>query len=64
VTAELDGGPIIVQRVVQIEAGDTPDSLAARILVEEHIAYPDAVRQILAGGWRVEGRRFVEAPPI
>ena len=64
VTAELDGGPIIVQRVVQIEAGDTPESLAARILVEEHIAYPDAVRRILAGGWRVEGRRFVEASPI
>jgi len=63
VTAELDGGPIIVQRVVPVEPGDTPESLAARILIEEHIAYPEAVRRMLAGGWRVEGRRFVEAPP-
>lgn len=59
VTAELDGGPIVVQRAVQVEPGDTPESLAARILEEEHRAYPDAVRMILDGGWRVEGRRFV-----
>ena len=40
-------------------AGDTAESLAARILEEEHRAYPDAVQLILDGGWRVEGRRLV-----
>jgi phosphoribosylglycinamide formyltransferase-1 len=61
VTAELDGGPIVVQRAVPVIPGDTADSLAARILEEEHRAYPDAVQTILDGGWRVEGRRFVAA---
>ena len=59
VTAELDGGPIIVQRAVPVVPGDTPDSLAERILEQEHRAYPEAVQIMLAGGWRVEGRRFV-----
>jgi phosphoribosylglycinamide formyltransferase 1 len=61
VTAELDGGPIVLQRAVPVVAGDDADSLAARILEEEHRAYPEAVQTILAGGWRVEGRRFVAA---
>ena len=61
VTADLDGGPIILQRAVAVEPGDTVESLAARILREEHIAYPEAVARILAGGWRVEGRRLVES---
>ena len=56
VTAELDGGPIVVQRAVPVMAGDTAESLAARILEEEHRAYPEAVQLILGGGWRVEGR--------
>src|SRR5712691_1549048 len=59
VTRELDGGPIVVQRAVPVIPGDTVDSLAARILEEEHRAYPDAVQMILDGGWRVEDRRFV-----
>ena len=58
VTAELDGGPIVVQRAVPVLPGDTPESLSARILVEEHRAYPEAVQLILDGGWRVEGRRL------
>ena len=61
VTRELDGGPIVVQRAVPVIAGDTTDSLAARILEEEHRAYPEAVQMILDGGWRVDGRRFVAA---
>ena len=59
VTAELDGGPIIVQRPVPVLDADTADTLAERILVEEHIAYPEAVRVVLAGGWRLDGRRFI-----
>jgi phosphoribosylglycinamide formyltransferase-1 len=61
VTAELDGGPIVVQRAVPVVPGDTADTLAARILDQEHRAYPEAVRMILDGGWRVEGRRFIAA---
>lgn len=59
VTAELDGGPIVGQTAVPVRDDDTADSLAARILVEEHRIYPEAVRAVLAGGWRIEGRRFV-----
>ena len=61
VTAELDGGPIVVQRPVPVMPGDTADALAARILEQEHVAYPEAVQMILDGGWRVDGRRFVPA---
>jgi phosphoribosylglycinamide formyltransferase 1 len=60
VTSELDAGPIIVQACVPVRADDTVDSLSARILVEEHRIYPEAVRLVLAGGWRVDGRRFTK----
>ena len=59
VTAEVDAGPIIVQRAVPVLEGDTEDTLAARILVEEHQAYPEAVQRLLDGGWTVDGRRLV-----
>jgi phosphoribosylglycinamide formyltransferase 1 len=61
VTAELDNGPIVVQRTVPVMHGDTPDTLSARILVEEHRAYAEAVGTVLDGGWRIEGRRFVRS---
>ena len=59
VTAELDAGPIIMQAAVQVLDGDTAETLSARILVEEHRIYPQAIARVLAGGWRVEGRRVV-----
>lgn len=59
VTEEIDAGPIVVQRAVPVLDGDTAETLAARILVEEHRAYPEAVSMVLAGGWRIEGRRFL-----
>jgi phosphoribosylglycinamide formyltransferase 1 len=59
VTEELDAGPILVQRAVPVLDDDTEDSLAARILVEEHVAYPAAVRMMLEGDGRVSGRRFL-----
>jgi phosphoribosylglycinamide formyltransferase-1 len=59
VTGELDGGPIIMQRAVPVGDDDTAESLAARILVEEHRAYPEAVKMILSGRWSLHGRRFV-----
>jgi phosphoribosylglycinamide formyltransferase-1 len=60
VTDDLDAGPIVVQRVVAVQDDDTEESLAARILSEEHRAYPDAVNIVLGGGWRIDGRRFVQ----
>lgn len=64
VNAELDAGPIIAQATVPVRDEDTPESLARRILVEEHRLYPLAVRIVLAGGWRIDGRRFVRDPRL
>ena len=63
VTAELDNGPIVLQAAVPVRADDTAETLSARILIEEHRLYPEAVRTILDGGWSIDGRRFVTAPP-
>ena len=57
VTSELDDGPIILQSAVSVLPDDTPDTLSARILVEEHRIYPDAIQIVLDGAWSVEGRR-------
>lgn len=57
----LDSGPIVVQRAVEVAVDDTPESLAARILAEEHRAYPEALRRLLLEPWRVVGRRVVFA---
>ena len=59
VTAELDAGPIVTQTTVPVYDDDTPDTLAARILVEEHRIYPEAIARVLDGGWVLEGRRVV-----
>jgi phosphoribosylglycinamide formyltransferase 1 len=61
VTGELDGGPIVLQRTVIVKDDDTVDALAARILLEEHRAYPEAVHVVLSGGWSIQGRCFVRA---
>lgn len=61
VTPELDAGPIVRQAVVAVKDTDTPEILAARILIEEHKIYPEAIGLMLDGGWRVEGRRFLTA---
>ncbi len=62
VTAELDAGPIIAQAAVDVRPDDTAETLSARILVEEHRIYPEAIGRVLAGGWRIEGRRFTGSP--
>ncbi len=59
VVPEVDSGPIIVQRAVKVEEGDTPETLAARILKEEHRAYPVAVRLFVEGRLKAEGRRVL-----
>jgi len=55
----LDGGPIITQRVVPVLDSDTPDTLAARILVEEHKAYPEALALVCGGKYEIDGRRVI-----
>jgi phosphoribosylglycinamide formyltransferase-1 len=62
VNAELDAGPIVLQRAVPVREDDTPEALAARILIAEHEAYPEAVQLVLNGGWSLQGRRFVRFP--
>jgi len=63
VDQELDGGPIVVQRAVEVAEEDTAESLAARILEQEHRIYPLAVRWFFEGRLRVEGRRVRVLPP-
>jgi len=59
VTAGLDAGPIILQRTVPVLDSDTVATLSARVLVEEHQAYPEAVQRVLEGRWTLAGRRFL-----
>lgn len=59
VDENLDAGPIVVQAVVAVLDSDTPETLAARILVEEHHIYSEAVRIVLEGRFRIEGRRVI-----
>lgn len=63
VTAELDGGPIILQAPVPVLEHDTVESLSARILIEEHRIYADAIRIAISGEWRLDGRRFLYQTP-
>jgi phosphoribosylglycinamide formyltransferase-1 len=58
VDEHLDHGPIIVQRTVPVLEGDTVESLSARILKEEHVAYSEAIQKVIAG-CRVAGRCVV-----
>jgi len=63
VDQKLDHGPIVVQRTVAVEGCGDADSLAARILVEEHKAYPEALRRLLTERWAIDGRRVVFGGP-
>lgn len=59
VDAGLDSGPIVAQRAVELEEGDTVEELSARILTQEHALYVAAMRSLLTRNWRIEGRRVV-----
>lgn len=59
VDAGCDTGPIVLQRTVEVGEDDTPETLSARILEQEHIAYPTALRRLLTRPWRLDGRRLV-----
>jgi phosphoribosylglycinamide formyltransferase-1 len=60
-TPKLDSGPIIAQAAVPVLPGDTADTLAARILVEEHTLYPQALRLVAEGKVKLENGRAVFA---
>ena len=59
VDEDLDAGPIILQTAVPVLDDDTVETLSARILAEEHRIYSEAIRIVLAGRYRIEGRRVV-----
>jgi len=55
----VDHGVIILQRAAEVLDEDTAETLGARILVEEHKAYPEAIARVLSGDYAIENRRFV-----
>ena len=58
----MDSGPIVLQAAVPVEPGDTEETLAARILAQEHRIYPKAIRLFAEGRLRIEGRRVIVTP--
>jgi len=58
----VDTGPIVLQSAVAVEPADTEETLAARILVEEHRLYPEAIRLFAEGRLRIDGRRVIVLP--
>ena len=56
VDAGTDSGPILVQKAVPVLEDDTPETLHARIQVQEHLAFPEALRIVASGKYRIEGR--------
>jgi phosphoribosylglycinamide formyltransferase-1 len=62
VDEQLDHGVIVLQRAVPVEDTDSLASLSARILAQEHNAYPDAIARVLSGEYEIEGRRYLRRP--
>ena len=60
VTADVDAGPIITQAVVPVLDDDTPESLAERILKEEHRIYTEAINIVASGKYKIVGRRVIK----
>lgn len=61
VVPEMDEGPIVAQAAVPVLDGDTPETLGARVLAQEHLLYPHALRLVASGAVRVEGNRVLGA---
>jgi phosphoribosylglycinamide formyltransferase-1 len=60
VTEDVDAGPIVTQAVVPVMDDDTPETLAARILKEEHRIYTEAINIVVSGKYRIDGRRVIK----
>jgi phosphoribosylglycinamide formyltransferase-1 len=61
VDENLDAGPIVLQAVLPVNDDDTEDTLSVRILQEEHRIYSEAVRIVLEGHYKIEGRRVIQS---
>jgi phosphoribosylglycinamide formyltransferase-1 len=59
----VDHGVIILQKTVRVEDEDTVETLSARILQQEHVAYPEAIARVLDGKYTLQGRRYVFVAP-
>jgi phosphoribosylglycinamide formyltransferase-1 len=59
VDESVDGGILIVQRAVDVRPADTEETLSDRILIEEHLAYVEAIRRVLSGEYEIAGRRYL-----
>lgn len=57
----VDHGAIVVQRTVQVLDDDTAETLSARVLEEEHIAFPEAIARVVSGEFELRGRRYVRS---
>ncbi|MEM6792832.1 MAG: phosphoribosylglycinamide formyltransferase [Acidobacteriota bacterium] len=62
VDAGMDSGPIVGQRIVEVDESASAEHLSARILAEEHLLYPVALKALIQREWRIEGRRVVFLP--
>ncbi|MES9846595.1 MAG: phosphoribosylglycinamide formyltransferase [Candidatus Sedimenticola sp. PURPLELP] len=60
VTEELDGGPIVLQVEVPVEKSDSEETLAARVLSQEHVIYPTAIRWFAEGRLKMDGNRVIK----
>ena len=63
VDEQLDHGVIILQRSIEVADTDTAETLAARILAQEHIAYPEAIARVLSGAYAIQDRRYIRREP-
>jgi phosphoribosylglycinamide formyltransferase-1 len=61
---QLDHGVIVLQRAVPVLEGDDEVTLSARILEQEHLAYPEAIARVLSGNYRIVGRRYVSCTSL
>jgi phosphoribosylglycinamide formyltransferase-1 len=59
----VDHGVIVLQKTVPVLDEDTAETLSARILEQEHIAYPEAIARVLSGDYRIDGRRYLRTEP-
>jgi phosphoribosylglycinamide formyltransferase-1 len=59
----VDHGVIILQKTVPVNDDDTAETLSARILQQEHLAYPEAIARVLSGHYVIRGRRYVRLKP-
>jgi phosphoribosylglycinamide formyltransferase-1 len=63
VDEQLDHGVIVLQRAVPVLQGDDEETLSARILEQEHMAYPEAISRVLSGNYAIVDRRYVARAP-